>query len=208
MFGQPSGGSGDGRAEEDTVLVPFIASLKQEERLDPAPHMTGNIELDLHRKESLALFIWRELEPVVRFYVPRFLPHGPQMDPDHLNESIDKAFDEYVMRAHRLLLRRTLEGKIVSLNEVVKEVFDPETEDYSDFRVRLRDNTLYLMRGLGLWNVEEDGERISKNGNPFHAGFRISAGPALMAFSRLVYVPWTIRQTIFFANYLSKGEGN
>jgi hypothetical protein len=73
MFGPPSGGSGDGRAEEDKVLVPFIASLKQEERLDPAPRMTGNIELDLHRKESLALFIWRELEPVVRFYVPRFL---------------------------------------------------------------------------------------------------------------------------------------
>jgi hypothetical protein len=203
MFEPSHGGLGGGNSNEDAVLQPFIASLKVEERLDPARYMTGNIELDLHLKESVSLFIWREIEPIIRLYVRQFLPHGPQMDSEHLEEGLDKAFDEYNMRAHRLLLRRTLDGKTVALNEIVKELFAPETDEYSDYRARLRDGVLFRMRDLGLWNVEEE-ERISKKGNSFHAGYRISAGPALMAFHRLIYVPWTVRQTLFFAAYLSK----
>ncbi len=204
MFIPGNSGSGGGGGNEDAALETFIDGLKLEVRLDPVRYMTGNFELDLHRKESVALFIWRELEHVVRFYVSRVLPHGAQMDPEHLEEGLKETFDEYTMRVHRLLLRRMLEGKTVALNEIVREVFNPKTDEYSDFRKRLRNNVLFLMRDLGLWNVEEEMLISKRTGNRFHAGFRISAGPALMAFNRLVYVPWTIRHTLFFAAYLSK----
>ena len=108
-------------------------------RSNPVP-VSDDIDQALHQLAAVNIFIWRELDPLVQFCVPRLLKHGPQMHRDHLGECLDIASDEYVLKGHRLLMRRTLRGKTTSLNEMAQEVFVPKSKEYGDYRERLRDN--------------------------------------------------------------------
>jgi hypothetical protein len=124
-------------------------------RSNPVP-VSDDIDQALHQLAAVNIFIWRELDPLVQFCVPRLLKHGPQMHRDHLGECLDIASDEYVLKGHRLLMRRTLRGKTTSLNEMAQEVFVPKSKEYGDYRERLRDNYLFRMRDIGLWDFTEE----------------------------------------------------
>lgn len=199
------GGEGCEPPNQDAIIAAFVASLSLEAKLDPRNQVSDDIELALHQLETLKLFIWGALDPLVRFCVPRLLEHGPQMHSDHLNECLKVGFDEYVVKGHRLLMRRSLGGKFVSLTEMAKEVFDPQSKEYGDYRERLRDNVLFLMRDIGLWSFTE-GTALSRKGKPFHTGFQITPGPILLAFHRHIYVPWSIRQAKFAVEFLDRKE--
>ena len=203
-----SSGAGGGMPpgdDLDTMISAFVAGLKLEEKLDPSHQMTGNLELDLHRLEALRIYIWRELEQLVRLLTPLVVERGGEMHEDHMKDCLKIAFDEYVVKAHRLLLRRTLEGKTVSLTDVAKEVFITDLKEFGDFRARLRDNYLPRMRDIGLWSFEKE-HGVSKNGGDYHKGFKIQAGPILMAFHKHIYVVWAKQQTLFACQYLSRKD--
>jgi hypothetical protein len=182
--------------DQDAIIATFVAGLCLETKLDPRNQVSDDIELALHQLEALKIFIWRELDPLVRFCVPLLLQHGRQMHAEHLQECLDLAFDEYTVKGHRLLMRRTLAGKTASLTEMAKEVFNPKSKEYGDYRERLRDNILFRMRDIGLWEFTEE-SGISKNGGLYHAGFKITAGPILLAFHRHVYITWAKQHAMF-----------
>ena len=206
-------------SDQDAIIASFVASLCLETRLDPRlPIMptsangkrsnpvpvSDDIDQALHQLAAVNIFIWRELDPLVRFCVPRLLKHGPEMHPDHLEECLRIAFNEYVLRGHRLLMRRTLRGVTTSLTEMTKEVFVPKSKEYGDYRERLRNNILFRMRDIGLWDFTEEPEKKSKNGGLFHAGFKITAGLILLAFHKHIYMPWSINHAQFTCALLAR----
>jgi hypothetical protein len=114
-------------------------------------------------------------------------------------------------KGHKKLIRRALEGEtaeIVSLQELANDVYNPKTQKTKneDYRDKLRDETLYPMADLGLWCFVEEIKK-SKAGNDYHAGFRISAGPVLMAFHKRVWLPYNEYYTKL-AHILRAGDGD
>jgi hypothetical protein len=180
--------------EQDKAIAAFAANLEGfAEKLDEEQVCLDNPELAFHQLEALSVFTWGGIDPLVRFYVPRFLPNGPQMHPDHLEECLQIACDEYVVRGHRLIMRRYHAGKTASLNDLAKEVYNPKRPEFGDFRKRLRDNVLFRMKDIGIWDYVEGERRKSKSGNEYHPGYAITAGPVLIAFDRYMYIPWALR---------------
>ena len=182
------GGGGSGNDPTDIAIAAFVESLHLETKLLPD---TDDFELAMHQLEARKLLVWGQLDPFVRFSLP-LVVRNASIDPDELNKSLDQASDEYVLKGTRLIFRRTKEKKEVGLNELAKEVFNKKSKDYGDFRERLRENILYKMADIGLWSFTEE-MGVSKKGAQFHKGFKIVAGPVLLAFNRHIYMPWAIR---------------
>jgi hypothetical protein len=202
-----SGGSRN--SDVDSKIAAHVATLRElEERLAPESQVTtNNIELAYHQLEFLEQASWGGIDPIVQFCVPLILKHGPQMDPEHMTECITIGCDEFVKKASALILRRTFERRSVGLQEIVDEVYYiKKSAAYSDFRKKLKNNVLYRMRDIGLWNVIEHDDRISKNGVKFHAGFEITAGPVLLAFHDHVYMPYARRRAKVLCKLLQQGE--
>jgi len=192
----------------DAEIAAHVASLDWlTAKLDESQVSDDDLELALHQLEALKVLTWGGVDPMVRFCVPRLLPHGPEMHPDHLEECLDIACDEYVVKGHRLIIRQYFQGKTASLTDLAREVFNPKTQEYGDYRKRLRDNVLYRMRDIGLWSYVEGNWKKSKNGNDYHPGFDITAGPVLMAFHRHIYMPWAERHTKLACKLFSRMGG-
>ncbi|MER9387794.1 hypothetical protein [Mesorhizobium sp. M0435] len=208
---EPSAGGGKGGPpgppDFEAEIAAHVASLEPlHDKLDEKQISGTDVELALHQLEALKAFTWGGLDPMVRFCVPRLLSHGPDMHADHMKDCLKVACDEYVVKGHRLIMRRFLQGAHVSLNDLAKEVFNPQTQEFGDYRKRLRENVLYPMRDIGLWDYVEGELKKSKNGNDYHPGFHITAGPVLKLFHRHIYMPWGLSHSKFVCKLLAKLE--
>jgi hypothetical protein len=188
MYEPPYSSGGGNSTDLDREIAAFVESLHLENVLLPD---TDDFELAMHRLEARKLLVWGQLDPFVRYCLAPILGGKPLPAAD-LEEALKQATDEYVLKGMRLVFRRTKEGKSVGLAEVAKEVFNPKSNEHGDFRERLREKVLYRMAEIGLWSFTEE-TGISNKGTPFHAGFKIVAGPVLLAFNRHIYMPWAIR---------------
>jgi hypothetical protein len=197
MYQPPS--SAGGGDSVDTAIASFVESLNLENILSPD---TDDFELAMHQIEARKLLVWGQLDPFVRYSLPLIVGGKPPLAAD-LDEALDQAVDEYVLKGTRLIVRRTREGKTVGLTEVTKEVFNPKSKEYGDFRERLREKVLYKMAGIGLWTFTEE-TGVSSKGTEFHKGFKIVAGPVLLAFNRHIYMPWAIRHAEIACQLLKK----
>jgi hypothetical protein len=183
-------GEGTSDAPEDDFEVYLEQILRP--ALDPAS-LSDDLELALLQLDAKKLIMWGVgLDAVIRRLVPTVLEHGPKMDEEHLDECIDIAVDEFTIKGHGLILRRSKEQKVVSLGEMTREVFSPEDKRHDEFRKSLRDDVMYRMRDVGLWSFREKNGLLSKNGEPYHAGWDLWAGPILLEFHRLVYMKWSL----------------
>ncbi|BCH05741.1 hypothetical protein MesoLj131b_77400 (plasmid) [Mesorhizobium sp. 131-2-5] len=191
----------------EVEIAAYVASLKTlHDKLDESQISETDVELGLHQLEALKAFTWGGLDPMVRFCVPRLLTHGPAMHPDHMKDCLEVACDEYVVKGHRLIIRRFLQGRSVSLTDLAREVFNPKSPEFGDFRKRLKENVLYPMRDIGLWDYVERELKKSRNGNDYHPGFDITAGPVLKKFHRYIYMPWGLRHAKVGCKLLAKME--
>ena len=206
---QPSSSGRTGRdgMSPDAEIAAYVDSLSNlTARLDEGQVSQDDLELAMHQLEALRTFLWGGIDPMVRFCVPRMLPHGPEMHPEHMEDCLKTGCDEYVVKGHRLIMRRSLDDSAVSLTDLAKEVFNPKSKEYGDYRKRLRENILYPMRDIGLWDYVEGETKKSKTGNDYHTGFRITAGPVLMAFHRHIYMPWSKRYAKLACKLVSRME--
>lgn len=207
MLQPPSSSNGRGPpGEHEAAIAAFVETLHLETILLPD---TDDLELAMHQLEARKLLMWGQLDPFVRFCVPLLVTNGSKIAADELNASIDQAVDEYVLKGTRLVMRRSLDNKEASLNELAKEVFNPKSKEFGDFRTRLRDTVLYKLADIGLWTFTEEMATSKRTGKEFHNGFKIVAGPVLWAFHRHVYMPWSIRHAEVACRLLAKRkEGN
>jgi hypothetical protein len=181
------------------------------ERLDPAQVRWDNDELAMQQIESMRDFVWGGIDSVVRLLTPCIAASDAAMHENNLEDWLDIACDEHTIKGHKKLIRRALEGEnaeIVRLQELANDVFNPKTQENKneDYRNKLRDNTLYPMADLGLWHFIEEIKK-ARTGNDYHAGFRISAGPVLMAFHKSVWLPYNEYYTKLAYN-LRRGDGD
>jgi hypothetical protein len=205
MLQPPSSSSGRGPpTEHEAAIEAFVESLHLETVLLPD---TDDFELAMHQLEARKLLMWGKLDPFVRFCRPLLLKNGPALSAIELKANIDQAVDEYVLKGTRLVIRRSLDNEEVSLNELAKEVFNPKSKEFSDFRARLRDTVLYKLADIGLWTFTEEMATSKRTGKEFHKGFKIVAGPVLWAFHRHIYMPWSIRHAEFACRLLAKRRG-
>ena len=171
--------------------VESLASLHS--RLNPDQVSKDNFELALQELDGLRDFVWGGLDPLARYLVPRVLTRGNQIDAEHMRECLEIACDEQTIKGHKKLIRRTLAGKTVGLNELASDVFNPSSDKYDSYRKRLRDDILYRMKDIGLWDLAEVMMKESKNGGKYHPGYNISAGPVLMSFHKHIWLPYIRR---------------
>jgi hypothetical protein len=160
----------------------------------------NNEELRQQQIDALRDFLWGGLDPVVRLFMPLLVERGPQMHPDHLEECLDVACSEVIIKGHKKLIRRFLEAKPVGLGELANDVYNKVSQKAKndELRKRLKNNAAYGMRDIGLWNVPDVNDKKSKIGGSYHPGYNISAGPVLMAFHEQVWMPFTV-----YFNYLA-----
>ncbi len=128
---QPSSSGRTGRdgMSPDAEIAAYVDSLSNlTARLDEGQVSQDDLELAMHQLEALRTFLWGGIDPMVRFCVPRMLPHGPEMHPEHMEDCLKTGCDEYVVKGHRLIMRRSLDDSAVSLTDLAKEVFNPKSE--------------------------------------------------------------------------------
>ena len=191
-------------ASKENQLLVFVEELNVAlaKHLDPKNHITSETkpELAVHIQEVLRNYIWSKgLEPFVKFYVPNILPGGGAEEiVAKIPTGMKIAMDWKNNAGTRLLIRRSLDGRIkVSLKELVSNIYNEKSSEFSSYRRTVKKN-LQLMEDLGLWSFEEVPATAD---NRDSTKFEIEAGPTLKDFSRLVYLPWAIRQNRFFGSF-------
>lgn len=193
----------------DASIADFVANesgfmaefAKREERVSRT-----NVGLALHQLEFLRAYIWAGLDPVVHFCIPGLMLRDRAATGAFVTSRLKIACDEYTVKGSRLIMRRSLAepAETVSLSELAKEVFNPQSDEYGDYRRRLRDNIASRMQDIGLWNVVDLGRQRAGNGNEYHGGYEIGAGPVLLAFHQHIYEPYSIRLAKLTCDILSK----
>jgi hypothetical protein len=177
-----------------------------------------NVELAVHRQESIRTLLWGHgLPAFLHFYVPVMLPGGEafvgQVEP-----ALEVAFIERNHSGTRLISRRTAQGVKSCLMELVRNIFPPKTPTREDakskerkdraaqsrYRRYVKEKVMGLLENVGLWSFEQI-EETTKRGKKT-TRFEIEAGPALRAFSLLVYVPIAQRQNKFYGELALLGE--
>lgn len=154
-----------------------------------------NIDVAIHELESRSIILWGvALDTFLRAYL-RHNPVGDlPLDDAELSERLEVAFDEATQPLTRYLLKTALcGGPALSLSQLAARRYKPNTSSFRKLQRHLLRSTVYPMRDLCLWSVEVQ-ERALHNGKAAIASYRISAGPALLAFHRHVYLPWRTRQ--------------
>jgi hypothetical protein len=204
---------GEGLSKKDDPkenVILFCAKLVEAlllTQINPELSVTkANLELALHQQEVIRNFIWAwGFQIFLKFWLSHIRPIQTD-DPTArriLEKRNEKALsllrNEKVHPTTRLLIRRTLESVKVGLMELVRTVHPKEGSDkQSRYRRRVKEMYLELFDDVGAWSFEMKGKGPD---------LEIEAGEALKEFSRLVYMPLSIRQTAFFGDLVSKGKG-
>jgi hypothetical protein len=164
------------------------------------------IDVAIHELESRSIILWgAALEKFLRAYLQLYSVGDLPLDDAELSERFEVAFDEATQPLTRYLLKTALCGApALSLSQLAARRYRPNTSSFRKLQRHLLRSTVYPMRDLCLWAVEVQ-ERTQNNGKVCVASYRISAGPALLAFHRHVYLPWRTRQLrTFCSQHLAK----
>lgn len=162
-------------------------------------------ELAMHQDFSrLVMSCGTCLERFIDLLLNEFPYEEVHLEREQRDEWFELAFDEQTVSMHRLLMRRAIEGKSVSLGELTEIVYpQSRTSDFNKKRRDVRDKYLCAMEEMWLWNVTPI-ERTNRHGKREIARYEISAGPGLRLFSRSVFSP--LRQRIL-TQLLNRLEG-
>lgn len=141
----------------------------------------------IHELISRDVILWgKVLETLLRAY------HTGHKDNEALEEMLEIAFDERTQPLTRHILKETLRGKTVSLAALAERRYSSknprQAPNFRKLQIYLRNNTLWRMRDIGLWDVFENKSREQV------LGYSISAGPLLWLFHERIYFPWRMRQ--------------
>lgn len=151
---------------------------------------SADLELAMHQDFSrLVMLMGVVLEHFLDRLLSEFPYEGVRLTREQKEQWFKLAFDEQTVSMHRLLMRRTIEGKPVSLGELT-EIVSPQnrTSDFNKKRRDVRNKYLRPMEEMWLWNVNEV-ERTNRHGEREIARYEIMAGPALKLFSKGVFMP-------------------
>ena len=166
----------------------------------------SRIDVAIHELESRSIILWgAALDRFLRAYLLEHPTGDLPLDDTELSERFEVAFDEATQPLTRYLLKTALcDGPALSLAQLAARRYKPNTSSFRKLQRHLLRATVYPMRDLCLWSVEVQ-ERTLNNGKTAIASYRISAGPALLAFHRHVYLPWRTRQLrAFCSQHLGK----
>jgi hypothetical protein len=185
-----------------------LKALVRDLKLDTDPELNkpGShvLDLALHEESSREIVLWAKLEPFLRAYAEAFPKNGDKIE--NLEKALEEAMDEPTHFLTQHLIKVHLRGeKPISLGqlaEVRKKRGTPSWEKYKDF---LSNDVIFEMHDLQLWNVETI-RREEKNGGGTIAGYKISAGQALIDFHKFVYRPKRAEQIQEFCDTYLKGD--
>jgi hypothetical protein len=149
----------------------------------------------LHELDSRSIILWGTvLERFLRRYLDSFPLSDLELDEEELEERFKVAFDERTQPLTRHLLKTALRGEPpLTLAQLAARRYNPNTSSFRKLQRHLLRAIVCPMRDLCLWQLDVQ-QRTLKNGKKAIAKYGISAGPALLAFHKHVYVPLRISQ--------------
>lgn len=179
----------------DRDIELLAAELDLERQVQPllAPG-SPKLERALLELDSRSIILFgRTLDIFLRGYLRRFPLDNLPLSDGELDDLLEVAFDEGTQPLTRHLLKLSIDNAgPVSLAELARRRWPDAKSNLDDLRKRLKDEVLFQMRDLKLWDVQIE-ERTVK-GRSEIAKFKISAGSALLHFYKFVFVPFRTRQ--------------
>ncbi len=166
-----------------------------------------------HEEDTRGIVVWAKLRPWLKGYA-KALPQGTHiLSDEEIEESTKVVLNEPVHFLTQMLIKRHLRKQPpVSLAELAEGRFPRNSANWERYQQKLAREIFDHARDLQLWEVEVLGRVEHKNGGGAIAGYKISAGPALIDFDRLVFFPKRVEQhQRFYARYehhLKKNKEN
>ncbi|MFG1342487.1 hypothetical protein [Xanthobacter autotrophicus] len=198
-FGGGSSSSLDGVDSKRVALRSLVSGLDSLNSTDAEINKPGSdvIAIALHEEDSRSVVLWAVLRPFLRSYATIFPETSTPPSASEINSSIDFMLDESYFFLTQQLIKRHLRGdKPLSLGGLAEFRYRRETSSWERFQQTLAREVFDHARDLQLWRVEVLGR--ADNGGGAIAGYKISAGQALIDFNEFVFQPKRLEQHMRF----------
>jgi hypothetical protein len=193
MWKPPSGPQGP----KFEALVATVNS-RLESELDPGRRdVSEDPRLARHHRDFLNRQIWPlGLDKWLEHYIPWAEPNVKT-----LNSARDALFDEKNLPAVQLVWRRTLGGGFCTLNDLVEQIYAPQSDAYSGYRDIIKEKLLDTLTEIKVWHYEKIVEKASTSAQEYVKGYRIIGDVSLSLFDEHIYTYWYHRQNRWFRDH-------
>jgi hypothetical protein len=177
--------------------VKVLQSLADSLDLDNNPDLNaaGSDDFDaaIHEADARNIILWAQLRSWLRQYsVELPLSPGNPLPAKELEENIDIALDEPTFFLTQGIMRGHLTGKPpLTLGGVAELRYRHGSSSWDKYKKTIANEMLFQMRDLQLWSVVVLDR--ADNGGGGIAGYKISAGAALVDFHHFVFKPQWLR---------------
>lgn len=190
-----SGGGGSSGGSRTANLRVLVAGLEALHNPAADVNRSGSETLvaALHEEDSRGIVLWAVLRPFLMSYA-RMFPQGATPPADkEIAESIDVMLDEqHFFLTQQLIKLHLRREKPLSLGGLAEIRYLRDTPKWERYKQTLAREVFDHAQDLQLWHVEVLARRDTGGGSI--AGWRISAGQALIDFDEYVFRPQRLKQ--------------
>ncbi|RWP42430.1 MAG: hypothetical protein EOR04_11480 [Mesorhizobium sp.] len=192
-----SGGGGGGGPSDDSSekhckkLKELVADLDDLTSPDSKVNRLGSSVLTaaLHEEDSRGIVLWAVLRPFLKGYALMFPQSKVPLPANEVSANIDVMLDQGNFFLTQQLIKRHLRDEPpLSLGGLAEIRYPRGSASWERYQQTLAREIFDHARDIQLWHVDVLG-RADRNGGGAIAGYKVSAGRALIDFDEWVFQP-------------------
>ena len=181
--------------ERDSILRAIVDRLDLDNpSLEVNKRGSDNFSAALHEEDSRSIILWALLRPFLHAYVAAFPQNAGYAIPEEdVEKSVKVALNEPEFFLTQALIKAYHRKEPeFSLGKLAERRYSRGSASWEKYQRTLAREVFDHVRDLQLWHVEAKGR--NDNGGGAIAGYKISAGQALIDFDTYVFQPKRLEQ--------------